>query len=71
MPRSSQISLRSLLLASFALGALIGIGGPVLTRAVRQWTSPPAAPVFVTVFSSTEWDSRNSGYFESAESPLR
>jgi multidrug efflux pump subunit AcrA (membrane-fusion protein) len=72
MAGGPQISLRSLLLGGVALGAAAGVFGPGLTRLARTWLAPRAAPpAQVALPEVAPWDEQTTGYFESAETPLR
>jgi hypothetical protein len=63
-----------LILVALASGTLAGLHGPRIVRAVRErWTAPKTVLKSGSVPTNArlrEWE-ESSGYFESAETPLR
>lgn len=72
---SRQISLRNLLIGGLALGALVGTFGPALAESFRDWRANTPAPKLTgyecELYSNGSWSSRETGYYESAETPLK
>lgn len=67
-----QTSLRTLLIAALATGAVAGLFGPTILQTLRAWRPAPPQPPPVTVpawLPKRERD-ESDGYFESAETPL-
>ncbi|MGE0759269.1 MAG: hypothetical protein AB7O38_19785 [Pirellulaceae bacterium] len=55
-------------------GIVAGLTGPHLARWVRRWFTPPPVSFPTTEYESIDPEapgSETTGYFESAESPLR
>lgn len=72
--RRWQISLRSWIVATLMAGIVAGLTGPRLVRWVRRWFTPTTISLPATEYEPIEPEtagSETTGYFESAESPLR
>jgi hypothetical protein len=73
--RRPQFALRTLVIGGLVLGASIGMYGPHLAKSVQAWLQPEPVqvqqPIFIWTAPVNTWDSATTGYYESAESPLR
>ncbi|MGE3781057.1 MAG: hypothetical protein AB7F89_27965, partial [Pirellulaceae bacterium] len=62
------------IVATLMAGIVAGLTGPHLARWVRRWFTPPPVSFPTTEYESIDPEapgSETTGYFESAESPLR
>ena len=66
--RCLQVSLSWLLASVVILGPILGFGGPIALRIVREVFTPRPLPV--PALPAAAFDPMQGDYFESAETPL-
>jgi hypothetical protein len=73
--RRPQFGLRTLVVGGLLVGAIAGMYGPTIVESIRTWLAPAPLnvqqPFVLPIAPTRDWDSKQTGYFESAETPLR
>ena len=75
MFRRPQFALRTLVIGGLLIGTIAGLYGPKMVQSIRTWLEPKPINVqqqfLLRAPPAGDWNSAQTGYYESAETPLR